>query len=224
MLSTLKGLGQGLKGLVLEDEPGSKTASPAPAANTPIGVSATAVVGSATPLANNEYVGLLRQALKSRVTAFTSLLNAADKLAAVIPDQSMRLKAAYEMVKADGRGLTELLQAIEIHASDLASQERSFMAQAEAALGSTIGAMERELQTLDAANATARQQIESFQQQIANLNNTIASNGGRQAELSNSIASERGRFDSNKMQFTSALTTVQAELASQKTIISSTLA
>lgn len=219
MLEALKGLGKH----IFEDD-GKSTPAQTANPNTPIGVTATAVTSGAAIPANNEYVGLLRTALKSRVTAFTNLLTAADKLATVIPDPNMRLKAAYEMVKADGRGLNELLQAIDIHANDLASQERSFLAQAESALGSAIGAMERELQSLDSTNTSARQQIESFQQQIATLNTTIANNSVRQTELSNSIASERARFDTNKIQFSSALSTVQAELSSQKTIISSTLA
>jgi predicted nucleic acid-binding Zn-ribbon protein len=220
MLETLKGLGKH----IFEDESKSTPAQPSNT-NSPLGVSAAAVTsGVQTAASNNEYIGLLRQALKSRITAFTNLLTAADKLQNVIPDPSMRLKAAYEMVKAEGRGLTELLQAIEIHAADLASQERTFMNAAETALGTAINAMERELQSLEATNTSARQQIESFQQQIATLNTTIANNSGRQVELSNQIATERARFDSNKVQFNSALATVQAELASQKTIISSTLA
>ena len=207
---------QGLKDLVIEDD--GKQAPPVQVSRSlPLGTLQQQDSGTAA------FVDALRTVLKSRATAFTALLGAADKLSTVIPDPNMRLKAAYEMVKADGRGLNELLGAVEIHANDLAQQERQFSLAAEQALSAAVGTMERELNALAPSTDAARSQIESLQQQIANLNATIANNSARQTELTGKIAEEHAHFESSKVQFNTALTTVRAELLSQKTVISSTL-
>lgn len=213
-----------IKGLIIEDEGKPSAGAAAPRVVTPLGGSTQAAAAVVDPSVGNEYVELLRKAILGRASALTSLLNAADKLATVIPDPTMRIKAAYQMVKSEGRGLNELLQAIEIHASDLASQERQFAAAAEQAFNTATGALDRELGALGPSSENARSQIESLQQQIANLNTVISNNTVRQTELTGKIAEEKAHFEANKVKFATALSAVQAELQSQKTVISSTLA
>lgn len=220
MLDSLKKLGAGVASLIVEDDT-PKAQTPAQVGAKPIGAAAT--VASATQAADNEFIAVLRNALKARTTAFTSLLATADKLAAVVPDPTQRLKAAYTMVQTEGRGLTELLQAIEIHSADLVSQERAFDASLEKAKTVKLGNMRAELNSLEPANKSAAQQIANLQAQIQSLNDTITRNTTRAAELTTAITTEEQHFDLSKHQFTLAMQVVQGELAQQKAVITSTL-
>src|ERR1035437_8701136 len=94
-------LGKSLKGLIMEENPDEKK---------PVLVTATSVPVSSTGngTVNNQYIEALRAAIKARPTALTALTAAAEKLTSVIPDANMRLKAAFQMVKSDGRGVKEL--------------------------------------------------------------------------------------------------------------------
>jgi predicted nucleic acid-binding Zn-ribbon protein len=207
-----------LKSFVVEDD-APKTVAPDPlaAAARPLGTS------TAAPAQNNEFVTALRAAIKARPTAFTALLQSSDKLASVIPDPSMRLKAAYEMVRGDGRGINELLQAIEIHAQDLAQQQRQFDAASERKKTEVLATTQAELTNLGTGIDSARTQIAALTSQLQSLNQLISDNTVRQGELSQKIAAEEQHFVFAKQQFAAALSLVTSELSGQKAIISSTL-
>lgn len=208
---------QALKGMIFEDEAGapSKTATPQP-------VKQGAPVGtvSAAPV-DDQFVTALRGAIKSRSSAFTALLATADKLANVIPDANMRLKAAFATL--EGRGLKEILGAIDVHAADLESQRMQFTRQAEDASKAAIGAKQVELDSIDPSIQVAQSQIEALTRQIGTLTDSIAQKSARKAELTTEIASETARFTSAKQQFDTALTIVKSELEGQKAVIQSAL-
>jgi chromosome segregation ATPase len=206
-----------LKGLIFETESGPQApAKPAPAAPTVSGSAPTA-----RPV-DDQFVTALRNAIKARSSAFTALLATADKLSNVIPDSTMRLKAAFATL--EGRGLKEILGAIDVHAADLESQRMQFSRQAEDAMKREVGAKQAELDAIDPAIQVAQSQIEALSRQISSLNETIAQKSARKAELTTEIASETARFDTAKQQFETALTVVKGELDGQKAIIQSALA
>jgi predicted nucleic acid-binding Zn-ribbon protein len=208
-----------LKGLVVEDDKPTVAQTPAQVGAKPLASGAPVSYAQQ----DNEFVPALRNAIKQRPTAFTALLANADKLSSVIPDQNMRLKAAFEMVKGEGRGMNELLQAIEIHAGDLASQERQFDAAMDKQKTVAVGAMTNELAGLEPSSANARQQLEALARQAQALNELISSNTTKAGELTMKIQAEERRFVEAKQRFTMALQVVQAELQGQKLAISSTL-
>lgn len=206
-----------LKGLIFETKSGPQApAKPATAAPT---VSGSAP--AARPV-DDQFVTALRNAIKARSSAFTALLATADKLSNVIPDSTMRLKAAFATL--EGRGLKEILGAIDVHAADLESQRMQFSRQAEDAMKREVGAKQAELDAIDPAIQVAQSQIEALSRQISSLNETIAQKSARKAELTTEIASETARFDTAKQQFETALTVVKGELDGQKAIIQSALA
>lgn len=209
-----------VKGFLVEDEnPQAKPQAPQVAA--PLG-SAQPQAGAA-PVADDKFVQALRAAIKNRPTAFTALLATADKLASVIPDANMRLKAAYATMAGEGRDVRSVLQAIDVHTADLESQRMQFTRQAEDAMKVAIGAKQAELDTIDPSIGSAQQQIQALTAQIQALNETIAQKTIRKSELSTEIGTEQQRFAGAKQQFETALTIVQAELNGQKAIIQSAL-
>lgn len=205
-----------LKGLIFETESGPRAPAKPAAAPTVSGSAPTA-----RPV-DDQFVTALRNAIKARSSAFTALLATADKLSNVIPDSTMRLKAAFATL--EGRGLKEILGAIDVHAADLESQRMQFSRQAEDAMKREVGAKQAELDAIDPAIQVAQSQIEALSRQISSLNETIAQKSARKAELTTEIASETARFDTAKQQFETALTVVKGELDGQKAIIQSALA
>lgn len=181
------------------------------------------VTGAATAQTNDKFVNALKTAIKSRQTAFTALMTAAEKLTNIIPDPNTRLKAAYATIQGEGRGAKEILGAIEVHQADLESQKLSFNKQSEDALRLTIGGKQSELDSIDPSIQIAQNQIQALTQQIQTLNETIAQRTARKAELAADIANDSATFAVAKQQFETALTIVKAELDGQKAVIVSAL-
>lgn len=211
---------------ILADTPEGATQAPAkPQTTAQVGTAGTATVNTqSVPVSvNNEYLTLLRNAIKARSTAFTALVANADKLANVIPDSAMRLKAAFEMVKGDGRGLKEIMGAIDVHLADLESQRMQFGAAMTRQKQTAIGVLQSEFDSLAPANQTAASQIQALQQQIAALQETMNRNTSRAAELQSQITTEGMRFTTAEQQFETALQIVKTELEGQKAVVGSTL-
>jgi chromosome segregation ATPase len=210
-----------VKGALFTDEGQPKAAAPAPTASGPMNT--MTVGGQPAATASNEYVDALRAGLRQRQTAFTSLLAAAETFSDVIPDTTMRLKAAFKMVATGGRSVRDILNAIDIHVSDLDGQRMQFEAALKAEQQKTIGNMEGELSTLKSSTESATAAIQSLQQQMQSLNETIARNATRTNELNGQLASEKVRIGSVTQQFDAALGLVKSDLANQKAVIQSAL-
>lgn len=217
----MSGLFDKAKGLLWEDDGAKPASQPAPAASS-ISAHSTAAPAAAGA-ASNKFVDALRSAIKTRQTAYTALLGAADKLASVIPDPNMRLKAAYATVAGDGRDVRSVMQALDIHTQDLESQKLTFSRQAEEAMKVSTGAAQVELDGIDPAIKSLSDQIVSLQQQVQTLGESIATKNARKVELTNTIATEQQRFASAKSEFETAMTIVKAELDGQRAVIQSAL-
>lgn len=210
-----------IKGAIFEADGTTPAAAPAAPNTSALGAPQPTVAAPAlVATTDNKFVEALRGAIKNRSTAFTQLLTNADKMS-VIPDTTMRLKAAFQML--EGRGLKEILGAIEVHAADLESQRMAFTRQAEDAAKQAISAKQIELDSIDPSIQSAQAQIEALTKQIGTLNDSIAQKSARKAELTAEIATENQRFASAKTQFETALTIVKSELDGQKAIIQSAL-
>lgn len=211
-------LGKSLKGLIMEDE--------GPSVNQPTGPGVTAgvVIPSSQSLpVNNEFVEALRTVIKNRPTALTALTTAAEKLVAVIPDSNMRMKAAFQMVKSEGRGVKELLDAITVHAADLESQKLQFNRALEAESQKSIGQQQTALDNLTNSTSSCSNQIATLQAQIKSLNELIVQNNSQAAVVTQQISSEKARLAQNAQQFDTALLVVKNELDTQRSVIQSTL-
>ena len=209
-------LGKSLKGLIMEDEtpPQTQTAT----AGAIVSVPNLRVVAP-----DNQFVDALREAIKGRSTALTALTTAAEKLITVIPDPDMRLKAAFQMIKGDGRGVKELLDAITVHIADLESQKLQFTRAMDAESQTTIGQLQTEL-SANASNAeSAQAQIKSMQAQIDQLRQELMNNSNRKIELDQKIQAETARLSQNSQLFELALITVKNELENQRKVIQTSL-
>lgn len=211
-----------IKNAIFVDE-----AAKAPQAQAAAPVATSVSSGSAPAAAvvsqDNTFIELLRKVIKSRSTAFTALLDAADKLSSIIPDPTTRLKAAYATVASEGRGLKEMLGAIDAHNSDLEANKMSFTRSLETQRTAALSALESEKAALEASAKTSAEQIAAMQQQIQHLQQLISTNTTRAIEISTKIQAEEARFATTAQQFETALVIVRQELEGQRSAIGSTL-
>lgn len=181
-------------------------------------------VPSTAPVAGgNEFITALRNAIKARQSAYTALLGAADKLANIIPDANTRLKAAFATVQGEGRGLKEVIGAIDVHVSDLEGQRLQFASALQKQKDAAIGTLQRELDGLTPSNESAAAQIKSMSEQIAQLQGLMQTNQQRATTLQGEIAAQTSNFTTSEQSFNAALTIVKAELEGQKTAVMSVL-
>lgn len=141
-------------GLFVEvDEPTAQPAATAPATARPGTTSAP--VNAIDP----EMVATLQKIIDSRKTPYTALLEASQKLATVIPDETQRLKAAFVTVSGD-RSLNDIVKAIDVHISDLGGQDMRFKQTSEAQVKTKVGAKRAQVETLVAEGERNKAEIE----------------------------------------------------------------
>jgi len=211
------GLFDVIKGAILEDE--SPHVEAPPNQGKPLQTAPGQASAPSAPVAENEFVPVLRQVIKGRQTAYTALLAADDRLVNVIPDRTMRLKAAFEMVRGDGRDLPQLMAAIDVHLTDLNSQKLSFSQALEHKKAESSDASQAELDAIAPANQAAQDSIKQLQDQVQALKDQINQRNQRAAELQAKLQADARTYDSKKQLFDAALALVGSELSNQKTII-----
>ena len=208
--------GKAIKEFVMEDDSSATVAA----------VVAVAAPATSAPLVqsvvDNKYIEALRASIKARPTALTALTIAAEKLE-FIPDANMRLKAAFQSVKSEGRGVKEILEAITVHAADLESQKLQFTRALETESETTVGRLQDHNLNLKSEVDSARLQIKSFESQIEKLNEIISKHSVTSNANSAQINDEKSRLARNAQQFEIALTVVKNELESQRVVIQSAL-
>ena len=208
--------GKAIKEFVMEDDSSATVAA----------VVAVAAPATSAPLVqsvvDNKYIEALRASIKARPTALTALTIAAEKLE-FIPDANMRLKAAFQSVKSEGRGVKEILEAITVHAADLESQKLQFTRALETESETTVGRLQDHNLNLKSEVDSARLQIKSFESQIEKLNEIISKHSVTSNVNSAQINDEKSRLARNAQQFEIALTVVKNELESQRVVIQSAL-
>lgn len=209
-----------IKGAIFEEDPNAKAQPaivPPPTAAAP---AAPVTAGQATSPAisseNAEMIDVIRKATLGRKTAYTALLEAANKLANVIPDANTRIKAAYAMVGGEQRTAETIIGAIDIHISDVDAEQRRLAAQLETSAMAQVNKLRDQANQLTEANADRQRQIEALQKQISTTANDIA-------ELTTTAASNQQKIDASGAQGARAIQVVRGELESQRALLSTLL-
>jgi chromosome segregation ATPase len=217
------GLFNVIKSAILEDDSPEHAKAPPVQQGRPLQAAPGQAPAPSAPAVENEFVSVLRQVVKGRQTAYTALLAADDRLVNVIPDRTMRLKAAFEMVKGDGRDLPQLMAAIDVHLTDLSSQKLSFGQALERKKAEACNASQAELDAIAPANQAAQDSIKQLEAQMQALKDQINQRNQRATELQAKLQADARSYDSKQQLFNTALALVNSEISNQKTIISSAL-
>ena len=155
----------------------------------------------------------LQKVIDSRKTPYTALLEASQKLAAVIPDETQRLKAAF--VTGSGAGsLGDIVKAIDVHISDLGGQSMRFKQTSEAQVSTKVSAKRSQATTLTAE--ADRNKVEIDRLHARNVEITAQAQAFMtQAEAEEmEIQQVQARFEATVTFLTTNLTTTKQHLSS----------
>ena len=214
-----------LKRLMVEEETPTKapqTVAPTGPANVVQSIGQPQAFGQ--PSINPEMAAALQKVIDNRKTPYTALLDAADKLKAVIPDDTTRLKAGFAMVVGDGqRSLPSIMQAIDLHQTDLDGELMRFKASTANALTQKVGGLRSRAESIQRTRESTLANIAALEKQIAENRQSVAANESEIQELTNQAASAEAEINNVASQFESAVVAVKADLNNKKTQLSSVL-
>ena len=212
-------LGSKLLGLFVDVE--ARPQAPAIAGTTP----KAAVAESRGESANQQMLVTLREKIGSRSTAYVTLIDAAQRLASVIPDETTRLKAAFAMVSGEGiRSVASITQAIDVHIADLEGERIRFKHASETQTDVKSAALRKQAETLSAQSAGNTAQIERLQTEIAKLQTDIVKNTAQCRELTKQADQADTEIASISAAFDRTVDFLKNDLAARKAALSSILA
>lgn len=216
-----------LKSFVVEDEPG--TEAPAPAAQPQVQRAGVApAVGSGmtafspSHTVNQDMVAAIRKQTFGRNTALTALINAADQLVDIIPDATMRLKAAQKTAGA-GRAAKEFADAVAIHLNDVDAAEMQFGQALEGKIATEVGGLKAQAQHAEAQVNAANSEVQNLQARIAQLQQQAVEQTTTFHTLQGQAAAKEAELRQADIEFKAAATHVRNELNGHKATILSTL-
>lgn len=215
-----------IKGLLYENaEPATPAASNAaqPAASPAASMTMPGTVPGAVHAPEiAAMVAAIKKATFGRNTAFTQLLSASDVLIDVVPDPTMRLRAAHKTAGA-GRTGKQIADAVDIHLQDVDGEVMRFKAALEAKISTEVRAIEAQGQTAQAQLDSAQAEIEAARRRIDELTNAVGQLMQAVSQAQAQAAQRRAELDQSMVQFQAAAQEVRAELQNNKTAILSTL-
>lgn len=211
-----------VKGAIFNPDPNAPQQSPAPTTVIRAGNIQPGVPMQMSAPVNAEFVAAIRKAVLGRNTALTQLMATADKMAAIISDPSTRLKAAYASA-GDGRTVKQIIEAVDVHLSDVAGEEAKFKQALEGKAAAEVAPLEQSAQHLAGQVQSAHDQIAAAQQRITDLTTSIAELS-QQAQTAQSTAiAKRQELELMASNFSLAANAVRAELQGNKNAIATAL-
>lgn len=209
-----------IKGAIFEADPAEAKQAPAPAGQAKPAIAG--VVSAVSSSVNQGMVDAINKVMLGRNSAFTRLLQSAEALADVIPDATMRLKAAH---KTGGAGATgqQIAAAVDIHLQDVDAEVGRFKASIEGKIKSEVGQLDLTVKTAAAGIQSAQAQIEDARKRITDLEAAIADLNVKGAEAQANANSTRAQYEGAVIEFEVAANIVRDGLTANKAAILSTL-
>lgn len=147
-----------------------------------------------------DMLAALSTAIMARKTPYTALLDSAKKLEKVIPDETMRIKAAFATL--GDRTPPDVIQAIDVHLADLEGERLRFKQTSEKNLKSVAGAARSTAKSKEdqiASNAERIQRIRDEAAQLEQANATLTNDARTLSVQADQAESEvkavEGRFN-----------------------------
>lgn len=178
-----------------------------------------------TETCDHEMITVLQNVIANKKTAYTALVEAAEKLRNFIPDDNTRFKAAYAQIAGDGqRTVSSITQAIDVHINDVNGELIRFNQSSQAAINSKVGGLRSTVSQIASQQKTRASQIENLQSQIASLQQTIADDNVKSATLTNQADLAEAEISSKTAQFQAAVDSVKQDLINKKAQLAAALA
>ena len=162
-------------------------------------------------------VDTLTKVITGRKTSYTALIDTAAKLVAVIPDETMRIKAAFTMVTSDGnRTIDSINQGIDIHLSDLAGESLRIKQASDTSNTTKVKSLRQSALQLSEENESNLRKISEFNQQITELESRRTENQNKIYELEKQANTAETEIKTINMKFEAALDYHKQDLLAKK--------
>ncbi len=233
------GLGKRILGLFIEtDEPRDaagtaqaparppSSASPANMINVASlrGTTATVPAVGGVPV-DPDMLASLQKKICARSTPYVTLMETAQRLVGVVPDESTRLKAAFAMVSGDGaRSVASITQAIDVHLADLEGERIRFKNVSNDQMVGMAADLRKQASALVAQGTAGTAEIERMQAAIASLQSAISKSAAQARELTAAADKSEADIKAVCVAFDRAVEHVKSDLVGKKATLGALLA
>jgi chromosome segregation ATPase len=167
----------------------------------------------------------LQKQIMARTSPYTTLLEQSAKLSDVLPDENLRLKAAFRMISADGqRSVSSIAQAIDVHVTDLEGARMRFKQATEQQIHAKSGMLRDQAANLEKQAQKASQTIEQLQAQIQSLTNDTLKNNQTINELNTQASQAEAEIVATADAFERTVDYLKSDLQNKKVSLTSVLA
>ncbi len=242
--ASFPGLGKKILGLFVETDEAREEAGSAqaqtraharpPAKASPTTPAVVSVSGSGSSVASNataaasvdpEMLATLQKKINARSTPYVTLVDTAQRLVGVIPDEATRLKAAFAMVCGDGsRSAASIAQAIDVHLADLEGERIRFKNVSNDQMVGMAADLRKQASALVAQGASNTAEVERMQAAIASLQSAMAKNAAQARELTAAADKSEADIKAVCLAFDRAVEFVKSDLVGKKAALSALLA
>lgn len=191
---------------------------------------AVASQGVSTPsvpipqLGDPQMLEQLNAVITKRQTPFTALMESAASLAAFIPDESTRFKAAFAQISAGGqRSAASFAPAIDLHLSDIDAEARAFKTMLDKQISEKVDAIKTASAAQRSDGAFLRKRAEQLQVEAAAALQQASVADQKAQELDNQANIAQLEIDAVAKKFSSTVELVKQGLTSKRQYLSNIL-
>ena len=173
---------------------------------------ATAPASVTAGLANK-----LVQTVLGRKSAYTALMDATEPMKSIIPDEETRTKAAFAVIHASQqRTVEQVMQAIDLHASDLEGEEMRFLQSSKEAREKGVTAKQTEISNTNSRIKSLHEEMDHANKRLADMAEELRKAEQTVASLQTAMNTEENKIQAVENEFRVALASAKAELDARK--------
>lgn len=181
----------------------------------------TPVTSAAVPsTVDSEMLSALEATINNRKTPYTALLDASVKLESAIPDENVRIKAAYAVV-GNGRTIDAILNAIDVHISDVEGEKLRFNSTTTKQIEEKCTGPRLQAKQLEESNTNITTRIAHLQAEIAKLGETCTEQTNKAVALVQQADLAEAEIRSVQAKFESAVELMKTKLLQKKSTLAS---
>ncbi len=173
---------------------------------------ASAPAGVTAGLANK-----LIQTVLGRKSAYTALMDAAEPMKSIIPDEATRTKAAFAVIHASQqRTVEQVVQAIDLHASDLEGEEMRFLQSSKEAREKGVASRQTEVFNTNSRIKSLHEEMDRANKRLADMAEELRKAEQTVVTLQTEMSAEEHKIQAVENEFRIALASAKADLDARK--------
>ena len=159
----------------------------------------------------------LVQTVLGRKSAYTALMDAAEPMKSIIPDEATRTKAAFAVIHAfQQRTVEQVVQAIDLHASDLEGEEMRFLQSSKEARDKGVTSRQTEISNANNRIKSLHEEVNRANKRLVEMAEELRKAEQSVATLQAELSAEENKIQAVENEFRSALASAKADLDARK--------